>query len=140
MSQKSEHPCISCGACCAYFRVQFYWREAEKDHEHKVPRELTVDLDDFKRVMKGTNTKHPVACVALKGKIGKRATCSIYENRPTPCRAFTASFEDGRHHKRCDEARAAHGLRPLRPDDYPFPVEVIPQFEPAPDDPYQLGQ
>ncbi|HOC10952.1 MAG TPA: YkgJ family cysteine cluster protein, partial [Thermomonas sp.] len=21
------HPCLSCGACCAYFRVSFHWSE-----------------------------------------------------------------------------------------------------------------
>ena len=23
------NPCVSCGACCGYFRVSFYWAEAE---------------------------------------------------------------------------------------------------------------
>ncbi|MBB8903342.1 YkgJ family cysteine cluster protein, partial [Escherichia coli] len=22
------NPCITCGACCAFFRVSFYWAEA----------------------------------------------------------------------------------------------------------------
>ncbi|MBR7358785.1 YkgJ family cysteine cluster protein, partial [Klebsiella pneumoniae] len=22
------NPCMTCGACCAYFRVSFYWAEA----------------------------------------------------------------------------------------------------------------
>jgi len=25
----SDNPCLSCGACCAAFRVSFYWREAD---------------------------------------------------------------------------------------------------------------
>lgn len=24
-----NNPCVSCGACCAYFRVSFYWAESE---------------------------------------------------------------------------------------------------------------
>ena len=26
------NPCITCGACCAYFRASFYWTEAEVNH------------------------------------------------------------------------------------------------------------
>ncbi len=26
--QHPENPCINCGACCAYFRVSFYWAES----------------------------------------------------------------------------------------------------------------
>jgi hypothetical protein len=25
----SDNPCVSCGACCAHFRVSFYWAEAD---------------------------------------------------------------------------------------------------------------
>lgn len=105
------HPCLECGACCAHYRVSFYWRE-------EVPEHLTVDQSDFRKAMKGTAEKSPRKCIALSGQIGKRASCTIYENRPTPCRDFQASYEDGVQNKRCDEARAAHGLRPLTPGDW----------------------
>jgi hypothetical protein len=103
--------------------VAFYWREAEPDGIWNVPLALTVDLDALKRCMKGTESKHQPKCVALQGRIGKRATCSIYENRPSPCRNFSASYEDGTHRPRCDEARKAHGLEPLQRKDFP---EVTP--------------
>ena len=25
------HPCLTCGACCAHFRVSFHWSEADPD-------------------------------------------------------------------------------------------------------------
>jgi len=115
---KKHHPCIGCGACCAFFRVAFYWREAEPDGLWKVPLERTVDLDSMQRCMKGTEVKHHPKCVSLTGRIGKNAHCSTYENRPSPCHNFIASYEDGTHNPRCDEARKAHGLRPLRREDY----------------------
>jgi len=115
---KKHHPCIGCGACCAFYRVAFYWREAEPDGLWKVPLERTVDLDSMQRCMKGTEVKHHPKCVSLTGRIGKNAHCSTYENRPSPCRNFIASYEDGTHNPRCDEARKAHGLRPLRREDY----------------------
>lgn len=175
------HPCLRCGACCAYFRVSFYWREAEKsEHEKAVPEGFWEEGDgdtsaeresvngtivgsvgvervsasgaiadgvgvervsagrvgvsarasgaaststrsshtSLYRTMKGTGVKHHPKCVALKGQVGELAFCSIYENRPSPCRKFEASYENGVQNKRCDEARRAHGLKPLTKDDW----------------------
>jgi len=117
-----QHPCIGCGACCAHFRVQFYWREANAGEQPaeriSVPMEMTEELDSRFRCMKGTNDKHHPKCVGLKGKIGKDASCAIYSARPTPCRDFKASFEDGHRHQRCDDARMFHGLKPLQASDW----------------------
>lgn len=117
-----QHPCIGCGACCAHFRVQFYWREANQGEQPEqrisVPMEMTEELDSRFRCMKGTNDKHHPKCVALNGKIGKDASCTIYSARPTPCRDFKASFEDGHRYQRCDDARMFHGLKPLQPSDW----------------------
>ncbi len=68
--------------------------------------------------MKGTNKKHHARCQALEGKIGADARCSIYSLRPSPCRAFTASYEDGRQNPRCDQARARYGFAPLKLKDW----------------------
>jgi len=114
-----SNPCVSCGACCATFRVQFYWREANReDHEPTVPEGSFEELTDRLRCMRGTNDKHHPKCLGLKGRIGRDATCSIYGRRPTPCREFTASYENGKPSARCDEARARHGLRRLTVDDW----------------------
>ncbi len=125
------HPCQKCGACCAKWRVVFYWREAEpplpgwspadqspSEERPPVPRRFTEDCGQWIRCMKGTDSKHQLRCEALTGRIGDQVACSIYDRRPSPCRAFEASFEGGRHQPRCDEARAAHGLSPLRRQDW----------------------
>ncbi len=57
-------------------------------------------------------------CQALEGKIGTAVGCKIYDRRPSPCRNFKASFEDGQHNQRCDDARAVMGLSPLTPEDW----------------------
>jgi len=106
-----KNPCVGCGACCAHFRVQFYWREA-------VPADMQEELTSLHNCMRGTSAKHHPKCVGLKGRIGRDAQCSIYADRPSPCRAFSASYVDGKRNERCDQARIAHGLRPLRPDDW----------------------
>lgn len=104
------HPCLRCGACCAAFRVSFYWAEP-------VPAELTVRISPFRAAMDGTDRPVP-RCVALNGDVGRAAHCGIYGDRPTPCREFEASWENGSPNPRCDDARARHDLPPLRPEDY----------------------
>ena len=110
----SENPCISCGACCAYFRVSFYWGECVSAGGC-VPDELTERLGVHRVNMKGTGVK-PARCMALAGEVGQGGGCAIYADRPSVCRDFKASFfEDGTHQAGCDEARAAYGLPPLSP-------------------------
>ncbi len=105
------HPCILCGACCATFRVSFYWAEP-------VPENLTEKLTEFYACMKGTNDRQSPRCVALGGELGKEVACSIYEQRPTPCRSFEASLENGSPNERCDRARVGKGLEPLKAEDW----------------------
>ncbi len=113
----AENPCQSCGACCGHFRVSFYWRETEpSERTFPVPVELTEDVSTHLRCMKGTNQKHYNRCVALEGKVGTQVSCSIYLHRPSPCREFSYSYENGIRNPRCDEARGAYGLPPLRPN------------------------
>lgn len=111
------HPCLRCGACCAYFRASFYWAEADDTTAGGVPVAMTRKLNDHRRSMIGMDGEHP-RCIALKGEIGKQVYCSIYENRASVCRAFEPSWENGRHNERCDRARSAWGLDPLTPQDW----------------------
>lgn len=103
--------CLNCGACCAHFRVSFYWAEAD-DGGGLVPTALTEPLNLFMRNMRGTNTRSS-RCVALEGEIGQCVSCGIYAQRPTPCREFTPSGEGGVRNEACDRARAHYGLPPL---------------------------
>jgi hypothetical protein len=124
-----SNPCLRCGACCAHFRVSFYWGEADAARGGTVPVEFTEDLTDFRRCMKGTNQPHP-RCVALQGVIGQAVRCSIYADRPTPCREFAVDWTpaglvtETEDLARCAAARAAWGLPPLdlsRPRRWPWP-------------------
>ena len=116
-----ENPCLTCGACCAFFRVSFYWGETDDNPGGTVPLELTEDITPFYRAMRGTNQKNP-RCTALGGKVGESASCSIYNQRPTPCRDFGVHFVDGKllanseELERCNHARAHYGLEPLTVD------------------------
>ena len=115
-----RHPCLACGACCAHYRVAFHWSETEADLAG-TPAALTEALDPHRLVMRGTYGGAAIRCVALTGTIGEAAACSIYAQRPSPCRDLVASWEHGAPNPQCDRARAAHGLAPLRPEDFPQP-------------------
>ncbi|WP_437610558.1 YkgJ family cysteine cluster protein [Erwinia sp. V71] len=105
------NPCVSCGACCAAFRVSFYWAEAD-DGAGCVPSELTEPLTPFLRAMSGTNCRSP-RCCALQGEVGQEVSCTIYTQRSSTCREFHLSGENGEQNTACDRARARYGLPPL---------------------------
>ncbi|MDR6232692.1 YkgJ family cysteine cluster protein [Pseudomonas oryzihabitans] len=109
----TENPCLSCGACCAYFRVSFYWGECQSAGG-LVPDNLTVAVTPHLVAMQGTEQK-PARCAALLGEVGCGTRCTIYENRSSTCREFMAAWENGEPNPHCDAARAAHGLPPLTP-------------------------
>lgn len=77
-----------------------------------VPQALTEQVTPFLSCMQGTNARVS-RCVALEGEIGKAVSCSIYLNRPTPCREFDQSGLDGIANEACDRARARYGMPPL---------------------------
>lgn len=110
------HPCQTCGACCAYFRVSFYWAEADDAPGGSVPRDLTVPVSPHLRCMKGTEAK-PARCVALDGQIGQTVGCRIYPLRSSTCRELEMGDE------KCLKARAMHGLPalPTAPAAFPDP-------------------
>ena len=106
------HPCVVCGACCHQYRVEFSVYELQS-MGGSVPDVLAHEVSGNRWRMDGTD-RHPVRCVALVGRCGKQSLCSIYEQRPTPCRQFTMGDQ------RCAEARQHHGLPPLPAGDLPL--------------------
>ena len=113
------HPCLRCGACCAFFRASFYWAEADDATPGVVPAGMTRKLSEYRRSMIGMDGRNP-RCIALQGEIGKLVFCSIYEKRASVCRDFEPSWENDRSNERCDKARAAWGLDPLTPGDWEY--------------------
>lgn len=99
------HPCLTCGACCASFRVDFAVEEMQ-ERGGTVPGGLAMEVTSSTCRMRGTDHV-PARCAALTGKIGEKAACGIYEWRPSPCREFEAGDDA------CHRARLRHGLPPL---------------------------
>jgi len=99
----SANPCQTCGACCATFRVSFYWADADA---RGLPAELTEQINPWFGCMAGTNRAAP-HCVALAGTVGTEVGCRVYEQRPEPCREVQAGDSQ------CLKARSHHGLAAL---------------------------
>ncbi|MDH5473799.1 MAG: YkgJ family cysteine cluster protein [Gammaproteobacteria bacterium] len=105
LEQVEDSDCVICGACCASFRVSFYWGETDLINPGGVPEALTEKLNHHRVVMRGTNQKNPY-CLALQGEINKQVSCTIYPQRPTPCRDFLPG------EAACHQARRQHGITP----------------------------
>jgi Fe-S-cluster containining protein len=103
MSDTSENPCLSCGACCMTYRVSFYWADADA---RGLPSALTEQVNAHYSCMAGTNAKAP-RCAALQAEPGGRYACSVYGQRPEPCREVQIGDD------KCLQARARHALPAL---------------------------
>lgn len=97
------NPCQRCGACCAHYRVSFYWSEADPAAGGHVLPELTEPLNPYRSAMRGT-LRAPVRCIALTGEVGGAVACTIYDRRASTCRSVQAGDEQ------CLKARAAYRL------------------------------
>lgn len=92
--------CMTCGACCATYRVSFYWGEGTA---LGIPDAMTSKVNDFYSCMKGTETTS-VRCIALGGEVGKSVACQIYDRRSSTCQSVQVGDEQ------CRKARQLHGL------------------------------
>ncbi len=112
------NPCLKCGACCSFYRVSFYWTEADPALSGTVPPEFSEPLPPYHACMRGTNQPHP-RCAALRGRLGDQVSCSIYKMRSSTCREFGFHFKNNEvtitadDLQRCNHAREACGLPPL---------------------------
>jgi hypothetical protein len=98
------NPCLHCGACCAHFRVSFYWAEAEATG---LPEALTEPINPWHACMRGTADPHAPRCIALSGTVGEQVACAVYAQRPETCHEVTPGDD------KCIRARARHGLAAL---------------------------
>ncbi len=111
METNDENPCLNCGACCSYFRISFYHGEL-KSVGGFVPDEHVVQLNSFRAVMKGTEIGGRCSC--LTGEVGKKISCSIYENRPSVCRAYHVWDNEGVANIDCNRLREKIGLPAIK--------------------------
>ena len=106
ITDHEQSPCTRCGACCASFRVSFYFAEAQANN---LPDAFVERINDRYSCMAGTNQAAP-RCMALTGQIGQTVACRVYPARTSTCREVQPGDA------RCLKARTKHGLPPLQAD------------------------
>ncbi|GAC1371334.1 MAG: hypothetical protein NVS3B10_13410 [Polyangiales bacterium] len=96
---KPVYDCVTCGACCYNTdenrEIDYvdYVEIAARDRILRRPelvRRLVVLDDDLVPHMK---MNHHQRCAALSGRLGVKVGCTIYHDRPTLCREFSAGSE-----------------------------------------------
>lgn len=122
----SPFDCRTCGACCATPVDQDSWADLTKNdlkrltlafrkHAVIVPRQVSQwahhgDYAALKTVWRKQSQrgvyprKKLLVCVALRGSVGHRVSCSIYGRRPKVC----IEFKPGSRY--CLELRRDHGV------------------------------
>src|SRR3546814_18412467 len=66
----ASNPCLSCGACCAHFRVSFYCGEIAGESGGTVPPELVTQISPLRGCLKGTENGGE-RCIGLRGEDGQ---------------------------------------------------------------------
>lgn len=93
-------PCNKCGICCVtnleYGRGGFVQVSPEDQERMPSKYRLTVVQESSPgQARLGTKARSRgwQRCVALKGIVGMRTRCGMYEDRPTLCRTFRRGGE-----------------------------------------------
>ncbi len=101
--------CLRCGACCV--NTPENQREGFVDYIEVEPDDRILERRDLVRrytVQREDGIHLRLApdgrCLALSGGLGRRVRCTIYAQRPSPCRRVEAGSD------LCKRYRLAHGL------------------------------
>lgn len=106
----ARYDCTRCGACCCnpdVNRRRGLWNYIQVEKTDRLLRKpdlvrrLVVLDDDGIPHMKLDRDQR---CVALRGTVGKRVTCTIYPYRPTGCRLVQPGDAE------CRQARRERGV------------------------------
>ena len=102
--------CVTCGVCCdLYAVVPMDFPESERLGEY-----IEVTADGEPNVVIDRLVKRDLThgrCSHLQGELGREIGCSVYERRPSVCRAFEAGSD------KCHEYRRMYGIDPQLTDE-----------------------
>ena len=105
MRELTDADCQSCGACCQTPRppkafvapgVVGTWANCTSADVARIPKRHRLKLLPVKvdgEAMRATPLRADGSCGFLRGDVGKRVQCAIYEHRPSVCRLFPAGSE-----------------------------------------------
>jgi hypothetical protein len=78
--------CTTCGACCAWSDTWPEFTNESDEHMDGIPMD-PCNCDTGRMRCDGNRRS------ALRGEIGQKVACSIYEHRPIVCRQFAPETE-----------------------------------------------
>lgn len=108
---RTEFDCCSCGACCGAPHDQDTYVDLLPEDVLRLSaryrRENVAGRPNWS-ALRTKNNHNGTVCVALRGTVGRRVSCGIYETRPRACRDFRPGSQQ------CREARAELGIE-LKP-------------------------
>jgi Fe-S-cluster containining protein len=104
------YDCVTCGACC--YNPDDNREIGYIDYVEIKPTDPIMKKPDLVRrlvvldndLLPHMRLNHLHRCAALTGQLGVNVGCSIYHDRPTLCRAFSAGS------KKCKELRKERGV------------------------------
>jgi Fe-S-cluster containining protein len=100
--------CLTCGACCT--NPEENRREGFRDWVELDPRDVILGRRVAQKLVVYNQAGEPHLrldgdrCAALRGKLGQRVFCSVYEIRPRACRRVEAGSD------RCHQYRRERNL------------------------------
>jgi len=107
---ETELDCRRCGACCVNLPANRdeafpWWVEIADgdrilDRADLVKKLVVRDPDGVPHLRLAPDGR----CLALRGGLGRDVSCSVYHDRPTPCRRVQAGDAS------CRRYRDAHGI------------------------------
>ncbi len=105
MDPRADYDCQACGACCCNssenaaegtrWWVEIGERERILSHRKVAQRHVHRDDDGVAHLRMDDRGR----CTALRGALGQRVSCAIYEVRPRACRRVEPGSQD------CERAR-----------------------------------
>ena len=111
----STFDCRTCGACCGPGSDEESYVSLEDEDVARLSTRYRRQVFPqrglcYGRALTTKRTSSGCVCVALRGTVGQRVSCAIYERRPLACRVFCRGGRD------CLDARRAVGLPGRAPD------------------------
>lgn len=88
MHEVTGNDCVRCGACCVSEYDLDTYVDVEPHEAKLIPARMLLRRHGFSSLKTKKTRLGYVVCTALRGTLGKRVRCAIYEYRPGVCRSF----------------------------------------------------
>lgn len=88
MKSAQTFDCTKCGACCVSEHDLDAYVDTEPSEAELIPAHMLLRRFGFSSLRTKKRPRGDVVCIALRGQLGKKVRCSIYDVRPAVCRSF----------------------------------------------------